>query len=243
MYPIFFSIGPIAIYSFGTLIAVGYLLAGLLLFRDARRKGENPILLLDLGIGLLLTALIGGRILYILLHLDFYLEDPWEILRIYRGGLVFYGGFVAAVGFAIFFIQRKKLPLWKTLDRMVPYVVLVHAFGRIGCFLNGCCYGKVTSLWVGVHFPGKDEPLHPTQLYESSFLFLLFFILRTLSERAPRPGTLFLGYLFSYGIFRFFIETLRGDQELFLGNWTLPQVLSVLVVGISLFLWAGRRTG
>lgn len=238
MHPVLFSIGFLTIYSFGAVIAVGYLLAAALVWVDARRAGKDPVVLLDLGVGLMLSALLGGRVLYILLHLEDYLKDPLEGFKIQHGGLVFYGGFAGALLFVFVFIRKRKLPLWKTLDAIVPYAVLVHAFGRIGCFLNGCCYGKPTHLFWGVFFPGQHYRIHPTQLYESFFLFVLFGLLRIVSRRKIRgEGSLFCLYLFSYGLFRFGIEFLRGDQETFFWNFTLPQLFSVVLVAGSLFFW------
>ncbi len=242
MHPIFFSVGTLTVYSFGTLIAVGVLLATLLVWRDAKKRGENPSVLLDLGLGLVFFALLGGRILYVLLNLEWYLSDPLEIFRIQHGGLVFYGGLAGAFAFALIFIRKKHLPFWKTLDRMVPYAVLVHAFGRIGCFLNGCCYGKPTESFLGVTFPNLAFPRHPTQLYESGFLFLLFVLLRALSGKSGfQSGRLFFLYLFCYGLFRFVVEFFRGDQETFLWGWTLPQALSLSILFIPLLVWRTRR--
>jgi len=242
MHPILFSIGFVTIYSFGTMIAVGYLLAGSLLWREARRKKKDPAILLDLGIGVMLSALLGGRALYIILNLGDYLKDPLEAFKIQHGGLVFYGGLLGAIFFALLFIKRKGLPLWETLDEMTPYATLVHAFGRIGCFLNGCCYGRPTSLFWGVTFPGHKFPLHPTQLYESFFLIVLFFVLRNFARKKTAfSGGIFLLYLFCYGLFRFIVEFFRGDQEIMPPGLTLPQVLSALLVGVSLFFWKKRK--
>ncbi|MBI4436004.1 MAG: prolipoprotein diacylglyceryl transferase [Candidatus Omnitrophica bacterium] len=238
MHPILFSVWIFTIYSFGTLLAVGYLFAAFLLFRDARRRGKDPASLLDLGTGLLLSGLLGARLLYIFLHLEEYLEDPLEVFRLQRGGLVFYGGLAAAVVFAILFIQRKRLPLWQTLDEIVPYATLVQAFGRIGCFLNGCCYGKPTLSRIGILFPGHPVPLHPTQLYESFSLFILFILFRSLAQKRALPvGRLFVLYLFSYGLLRFIVEFFRGDQDLWMWGWTLPQGVSLFLIGLSLMLW------
>ena len=243
MYPILFSIGAFTIYSFGTLIAIGYLLAGMFLWRDTRRKGEDPALLFDLGMGMMLSGLLGGRALYIFLNLKEYLAQPLEIVKIHHGGLVFYGGFVGAFGFAIFFAKRKGRSVWGLLDEIIPYAVLIHAFGRIGCFLNGCCFGLPTSFFLGVVFPGGVLPLHPTQLYESFFLLLLFVLLRALSQRKmlATPGSLFLVYLFYYSLLRFGVEFFRGDQERFLWGWTRPQLSSILLLGMSCLFWKGRR--
>ncbi len=242
MHPILFSIGFLTVYSFGALIAVGYLAAAALIWQDARKSGKDPAALLDLGVGLLLAALLGGRLLYILLNAEEYLKNPLEAIQIQHGGLIFYGGLAGAFLFALFFVAKKRLPLWKTVDEALPYAVLVHAFGRIGCFLNGCCYGKPTSWAWGMTFPGKRVPLHPTQLYESFFLFCFFLFLRSFSQRKEmKPGVLSCLYLFGYGVFRFLVEFFRGDQEAFLWGATFPQGVSVLLVGASLFFWKWKK--
>jgi len=241
VYPILFSFGFLTIYSYGTMIALGYLLASFLLWRDVKKENKNPSVYLDLGIGLMVAALLGGRLFYILLHLDFYGSNPLEVLRVDHGGLISYGGLLGAFLWGLFFIRRKNLPFWETLDRMVPYAVLVHAWGRIGCFLNGCCYGKPTGFWTGVVFLGDIIPRHPTQLYESFFLFLLFVVLRGLQYRTLQKGTVFLLYLLCYGLFRWGVEFLRGDQALFLWGWTLPQYLSFLMLGIPIICWRKRK--
>ena len=242
MHPILFSIGIFTVYSFGTLLAVGTLFAVWVLFRDTRRNGRNPAPLLDLGTGLLLSGLLGARLLYVFLHLEEYLRDPLEIFRFQHGGLVFYGGLAAALLFAWSFIQRKALPLRQTLDEIAPYALLVQAFGRIGCFLNGCCYGKPTLSWWGILFPGRPVRLHPTQLYESFFLLVLFMVFRALARKRSLPvGGLFALYLFSYGLLRFVVEFFRGDQEVLSGGLTLPQWMSLCLMLFSLMLWRRGR--
>ncbi|MFH1858455.1 MAG: prolipoprotein diacylglyceryl transferase [Candidatus Omnitrophota bacterium] len=242
MHPVLFSIGFLTVYSFGAMIALGYLLVGALLWYDKRCKGEDPTPLYDFSVGLVLASLLGGRLFYILLYWRDYLQDPLEVFRIYHGGLVFYGGLIGAIVYAFLYIKKKKLPLWKTLDEAVPYAVLVHAFGRIGCFLNGCCYGKPTRFILGVVFPDRSVPIHPTQLYESAGLFLIFLALRKWSrKRTPFPGAIFLGYLFSYGVLRFLVEFFRGDQRGLFWNLTLHQFLSFVLVAVSVFLWSRQK--
>ena len=236
MHPILFSIGIFTIYSFGTMLAAGYLVAASLLWGSEKRRGSDPAALSDLGIGLLLFGLVGARVFYILLNPQIYLEDPAEIFRIQHGGLVFYGGFVGSFLFFLFFVRKKRLPFWETVDRMTPYAILVQAFGRIGCFLNRCCYGKPTSLPIGVVFPGSLVPVHPTQLYEAASLFALFVPFYLLSQKRQKPGALFSGYLVTYGLLRFIVEFARGDQKHFLLGLTLPQFLSLFFILIGLAL-------
>ena len=238
MHPILVSTKWMTIYSFGTLVAMGYLFAGFLLWREMRQKGKDPMAFLDLGLGVLLSSLLGGRLLFILLNLREYLEDPVEIFKIYHGGLVFYGGFLSALLFAFWFIHKKNLPLWETLDVMTPYAVLVHAFGRIGCFLNGCCYGIETHGILGVQFPHLAEPRYPTQLFSSAIAFVLFLIISFAYSRKKRDGEVFVWGLVLYMTYRFGIEFLR-DNPRYLFQLTLAQWISLFLVPL-LLLWYPR---
>jgi len=174
MHPVLFQIGGVTLYSFGLMVAVGCLISGLWLLRHGRSRGIDPNLLLDLAIGLFLSGLLGARLSFVLLHLDWYRLHPLEIIQIQQGGLVVYGGVLLAVLFGVFFTRRKTLSFWAIADLVVPFWVLGQAFGRIGCFLNGCCYGRPSSLFFAVRLPASALRVHPTQLYESAGLFFLF---------------------------------------------------------------------
>ncbi len=234
MHPILFKIGPVQLYSYGAMLAVAFLVVTFLARRRANSLGMNGDDILDLCIYLIVSGLIGARLLFILLNLDYYRQRPLEIAMLWKGGLVWYGGLISAILTAIIFLRAKKIPLLKTGDLMMPYVALGQAIGRIGCFLNGCCYGTPTTLPVGVTFDAAHGPVHPTQLYESLAMFIVFLVLR---RRTPGNGkTLFL-YLILYSAFRFFNEFLRGDNTAALLGLTVYQVISVMIFAIAVILW------
>ncbi|KPK42385.1 MAG: hypothetical protein AMJ78_02725 [Omnitrophica WOR_2 bacterium SM23_29] len=234
MYPILFKIGPISIHSYGVMLAIAFLVATFLAKRRAITAGIDGNIILDLAIYLITSGILGARLLYVFLNLGYYKENPLEIIMIWRGGLVWYGGFILAIFLAIWFLKAKKLPILKTGDLIIPYVALGQAIGRIGCFLNGCCYGKPTSLPLGVTFDPALGSVHPTQLYESAAMFLIFLILK---GRMPGDGKTIFLYLISYSIFRFFNEFLRGDVPQVLVGLTVSQIISIVVLLTTIIVW------
>jgi phosphatidylglycerol:prolipoprotein diacylglycerol transferase len=253
MYPTLITFGPLSLHSYGLFVALGFL-AGIGLFRaEARRLGEDPERVTELCLLLLLAALAGARVFYILSAPAIFMAQPLEIFKIWNGGLVFYGGFVGALAAALLFFRRHRLPAWRWADMGTPGLALGHCFGRLGCFLAGCCYGRACDLPWGVTFsdPRSLAPtgraLHPTQLYEAGAMLLLFALLWRLRRRKRFEGQLFWGYVLIYGLARAAIETLRGD---FRGTWAAAYGLSpsqgiglamaLLSAGMLAFL--GRRT-
>ncbi len=234
MYPVLVRIGPINIYSYGVMLALGFLVAIFLARRRAISLGMDGDAIIDLGIWLIISGILGARLLYVILNLNYYKEVPLESVMIWRGGLVWYGGLISAVLVAMGFLRKRKMPILKTGDLMLPYVALGQAIGRIGCFLNGCCYGKPTSLVFGVSFTAAQAPVHPTQLYESAAMFLLYLALRKIK---PGDGKTILLYLLFYSTFRFFNEFLRGDNPIALAGLTVSQLISVIVFIIAIILW------
>ena len=232
MYPILFAIGGINLYSFGFSVAVGFLISSFLLLKECRRKGIDANPILDLALGSFISALVGGRLLYVLLHQSWYGAHPFEIFQVQRGGLIAYGGILLGVLFAIVFLRLKRISFWKAADLLIPFGVLTQAFGRIGCFLNGCCYGRPSSLFG----------IHPTQLYESFGLFLLFAGLRYADRWQLKPGRLFALYLVGCGILRFVVEFFRGDQAPFLIGLTLAQWMSLASLVAGAWIWTWRNT-
>ena len=219
MYPILFKIGPVQVYSYGVMLALAFLAAAFLAKRRASALGMKGDDILDLCVWLIVSGLIGGRLLFVLLNLDYYRENPFDALKLWQGGLVWYGGLIAAVLATVIFLSAKKMPILKTCDLMAPYVALGQSIGRIGCFLNGCCYGKAG---------------HPTQLYESAAMFAVFLILR---KRTPANGRTFFLYLILYSCIRFAIEFLRGDNPAVLMGLTISQLISVAIFVTAVILW------
>jgi phosphatidylglycerol:prolipoprotein diacylglycerol transferase len=217
MYPILFRVGNITVYAYGFMIALGFFLGIVLAMRAARRVGENPEKIMDLSFYILVAAIVGSRLFYIATAWDAFADNPLEMVKIWKGGLVFYGGFIGAVVTAVAYMKLAGLPLWKTADILAPSLALGQAIGRLGCFLAGCCYGRTTDVFWSVTFTDQNclapvnTALHPTQLYSAVTNLAIFAILFVISRRNQVTGRVFWTYVLLYGLTRSIIETLRGD--------------------------------
>ncbi|MBE0426488.1 MAG: prolipoprotein diacylglyceryl transferase [Nitrospirae bacterium] len=239
MHPVLFRFGPITIYTYGFLVAAGFLLGLALAIRQAKKEGIPHNKIVDLGFYILIAALVGSRLFFIFINTGYYIENPLDILKIWEGGLVFYGGVLLAVPTAIWYARKNFLGIWKTADIFAPSIAIGHAIGRLGCFFAGCCYGKTAeTLPWGIIFTNPESlaptniPLHPTQLYESAGEFLIFFLLITLRRYKSFNGQLFMTYLILYSILRFIVEFFRGDVErgFIMYNLSVSQGVSILVL-------------
>ena len=229
MHPILFEFGNFKIYSYGVMVALGSLLAIYMASRQGKRAGIAPEKIFDIGLYALLFGIIGARILHVLLDFGYYANQPLEIIMLNRGGLAFHGGLAVGIIAAWYFIRRNRMPLQKTADIIIPYVALGQAIGRIGCFLNGCCYGKPTYLGIGISLPGHLQRLLPTQLFSSLFLFLTFLALKKIYKKKRYDGAVLFSYLLIFSAGRFFIDFLRGDlTPVFLGL-TASQLISISI--------------
>lgn len=229
------------IYWYGLLVAAGFVAALLYWRAMARRLGLPQGIESDLALMVMLCGILGARALYVAANWSHYAAHPSEILRIDQGGLIFYGGLLAAGAGVIGMAYVKKLPLWKLGDFTVSALPLGHAFGRIGCLLNGCCYGAPCDLPWAVHT--ADAWRHPVQGYEALFNLALFLALRhLLLKPSPRQGRVVATYLIGYGSWRFAIEFLRGDPRM--AAWAgldAAQILSLALVTVGLALAIGLR--
>jgi phosphatidylglycerol:prolipoprotein diacylglycerol transferase len=251
MYPDLLTIGNFTIHTYGVCIALGALLGITLISLEAKKKGYDQQQILDLTFYLLITAIIGSRIFYVILNPKYYFHHPLEMLMIWRGGLVFYGGFIFAFATCFLYLKKHNLPFLKTCDLLVPGLAIGEAIGRIGCFFAGCCYGKLTDLPWAVTFTHPHSlaklgvPLHPTQLYSSLKALLVFFILISFRRYKKGEGQLTWIYILLYAIGRLIIENLRGDERglLILNFITLTQAIALLFIPIALFMvfYSGRN--
>jgi len=237
MHRILIEIGPVTIYSYGFFLAVAFLICIFLIRRDAERFGLAFDKILDCLIWILISGIVGGRLLYVLINWQYYVQYPLRILALRDGGMAFHGSLVLAVVAGVFISRFKGLPFWRTSDFLAPYIPLGHAIGRIGCFFNGCCYGKVIEDGPGVTFPGELHMRIPVQLYSSLFLLLLYFLLSFLRGKKFFDGFIFCAYVIIYSIFRFFIEFFRGDTPPVLFGMTLPQIISAGMFMLGMAVW------
>jgi phosphatidylglycerol:prolipoprotein diacylglycerol transferase len=249
VYPRLFELGPVTVYAYGVLLAAAYLLGLKFAMVRAGRRGLDQARVLDLGIYIIVSALVGAKLLLVLTDLGTFIENPRELLTLIRAGGVFYGGLILAVAVAIWYIRRVGLPLWTTCDVFAPGIALGHVVGRLGCFFAGCCYGTETTVPWAVTFTDPfaeanvgtplHRPLHPTQLYEAGAEALILGLL-LVTERRWRPfaGRTFWLYLFLYGISRFAIEFFRGDPRGAVMGLSTSQFISVVLVPLSIGMLA-----
>jgi len=252
MYPVLFRLGHVTVYAYGFFLALGLVTGAILVFLKVRKRGIgiSP----EAGAGLffytVLSAILGSRLLFALLNFDFFRRNPLHFFKIWEGGLVFYGGLILAGAVSILYSRWHRLPILKLLDLVSSPIALGLSFGRIGCFLAGCCYGKETDLPWGVVFTDPNSlarlnvPLHPTQLYDAANGLAIFFFLNWMEKRKAFDGEMFLLLLGLYSVGRFFVERLRGDPRGFLfQDVSTSQGIGILLALCSFFmLFYLRRT-
>lgn len=244
MHPILAQLGPIPIHTYGFLIALGFIVAVQVIQRLAIRSNIDPDKMQDLVFGGLAIGFLGARLVFVITRFSYFMENPIDIFKVWEGGLVFYGGPLATVPFIIWFARKHRLPLWKTLDAVVPGLVIAHAFGRLGCLAAGCCYGKPTEAPWGIRLNSelvdpllRGVPLHPTQIYESLSLFILFIGLLAVFKRRRFEGQVALVYSMTYPIIRSIIEIYRGDT---IRGFVIDGILSTSqFISILVFVVAG----
>lgn len=235
MRPILFQIGTVPIYSYGTMVAIAFMVGLWMIGRQTQKEGLAPYdKIVDLSLWILVGGIIGARLLFVLLELPTYLARPLTIFMISEGGLSFYGAVIG--GFIGGFVYAKKntLPVWPLADVIAPWVALGYSIVRIGCLLNGCCYGLPTHLPWAMRCASIDGQLrHPTQIYALLASLMIFFILIALRKRKPFPGFLFWFYIGIYAVTRFVIEIYRESQILAFGWLRTTQVACVLLLFLS----------
>lgn len=250
MHPILLELGPLTIYSYGVFLASAYLLGLWMAVRRANAAGLDGNRVLDLGIWVIIAALVGAKAL--LFIVDFrYFTSSWDsFMTLVRSGGVFYGGLIAAVVVCIYQLRKHKLPLWTSGDLFAPGIALGYMVGRLGCLLAGCCYGRPTDVAWAVTFTDAaaaanvgtplNVALHPTQLYESlAGLVILVVLLVTEGRGRSFPGRTFWRFVLMYSVLRFGIEYFRGDPRgEVLALLSTSQFISVALFPLSLFmLW------
>lgn len=249
MHPVAFNLGGLTVHWYGVLVACGFLAGFWTAGRRAPRTGVAPETVYDLGPWLILGAIAGARMLYVISYwrTDFADKPWWEVFMIHHGGLVYYGGLIGAALGTIGFARWKRLPLWRLADVLAPSIALGQAFGRLGCLMNGCCYGKPATLPWAIEYPADHAThgiaVHPTQVYESLLSAGLYVALAQLYRHRRFEGQVFAVYLLAYAILRTAVELFRGDYGMrYLGGCVTPgQLVSagILAAGGLLWWWQG----
>jgi phosphatidylglycerol:prolipoprotein diacylglycerol transferase len=242
MHPVLIDIGPITVYSYGFFVATAILLALGIAYREAKQRGLARHIVPDLGFYLILSAIVGARLLYVLFRFDYFAAHPLEILQFWKGGLVFSGGAVLAIAVGWFYLRQQNQSFLAWADAFAPGIAAGQAWGRIGCFLAGCCYGQTCYLPWAVSFESTESlapthvPLHPTQIYHSLAGVITFVLLLTLGKRLQGKGQAFGLFLVLYAVFRIGIEFYRASHTEALLGMSVTQWLSagLLLAGAAM---------
>lgn len=246
MHPILFEVGSITVYTYGFCIAVGALLGFTYMYWQGKKQyGITFDQSNNLFIFLVLAGVIGGKLFMIFEDPALYLSNPKKLFT--GSGFVFYGSLLTAVPIMLWYFKKIKVPVLGMLDVMAAVTCIVHGFGRIGCFMAGCCYGLPTDSFLSVIFTSPvcqaeplHTPLHPTQLYEATFIFTILIVLLILKSKKQFDGQLFLIYLMVYAIGRGILELFRGDMErgfLIENILSNSQFISLLVFSVALYFY------
>ena len=248
MHPVLMRLGTLEIHTYGVLVAAGFLAGILTAQRRARQAGFATECISDLGVWLIIAAMLGAKLFYIIFFWnDFHAAWQATGLASLRAGFVFYGGFLGATTGVILYARQKHLAVWPLADVLAPSVALGHAFGRLGCFFEGCCYGRACTLPWAVQLPGHPGPVHPTQLYEAAGNLVIFFGLTAWTRHKRFASQVWWLYVLAYGALRFGVEFFRGDYDVhYLGGLTIAQLMAgglmlVAVAGLVLYGKSGAR--
>ncbi|MCX5711755.1 MAG: prolipoprotein diacylglyceryl transferase [Candidatus Omnitrophica bacterium] len=226
MHPIICQIGPFTIFSYGAAMAIGFIIAVFLARIQARKDNIDPDIIYNVTFISFILGILGARIFYVLSNLGFYSKNIPEIFMLQHGGLSVFGGLILGTAAAIVYLKIKKLSIYLVLDLLVPFLALGQAIGRIGCLLNGCCFGSTQI---------------PVQIYSSLLLLSIFMILRFIQDSAHVRGSIFYSYLLLYSVKRFSIEFWRLDNPRIFFGLTIFQLICIPLFMISLAWLFARR--
>jgi len=250
MFPDLFSIGPFTLHTYGLFVATGFLVGLMVTIKIGKAEGIAPQQTMDIGFLIIVAAIVGSRLMYVLMNISYYVERPIDIFKMWQGGLVFSGGIVCVVLAVVWYTRRHQLSFWKMADMWAPAMAVGQAIGRIGCFMAGCCYGKPTGSRWGAVFTDPHSlaplniPLHPTQLYSSVSNFIIFFILLLLHRKRKFDGQVFLWLLVLHSTARLFVERFRGDDRgmVLESGMTITQLVTlVILIGAIVTLYIFKR--
>ena len=251
MRPVLIEFGGIELPSYGIMLAVSFLCGLWYVRRKAPQIGIAPLIIETLAFYVMIGVILGGRLLYVAFHWAQYQSDPAGIFRIWEGGMMFFGGLLGGYLLGAMYMRKQKLPILKVSDLVAPALGLGLFFTRIGCFLNGCCFGTPSELPWAVRFPPDcvagtspigTQTLHPAQLYESVFGLALFFYLNKKLAAPDRHGVVFAQFLIFYGLFRFGIDLIRYYENS--ANYWINQLvaLGLILVGIVIIVRSRKKT-
>ncbi len=259
MHPVLFHIGSLPIRSYGVMVAIAFAAAIWLARRRAPARGVDPDTIIDLSFFVIIASILGARLTYVIVHWEYYANDPLRALKVWDGGLALYGGLIAGILCGLLFFSRRRVDAWVGADIVAPSLALGIGLGRIGCFLNGCCFGQPCAVPWGVTFPPGSGAgthyheilIHPTQLYESAAAFAVLGLLLLLDRRRRFPGFLLWVFVLLLSLTRFLVDPLRyyestsmavESASLSLTSNQLIGLVLALVSVVALVLLSRRRS-
>ncbi len=244
MYNDLLKIGPVVLHSYGLLIGIGFLAAVFIAERRAPKNGMDADTVAYFGMYCAITGILGAKILFVIVNWRAFLKAPLSVLG--TDGLVVYGGIIGGILCAVIYCKLKRTNFWDYFDLVLPSVAVAQGFGRLGCFMAGCCYGERTDAWYGIAFSHSNYApngvkLIPTQLLSSAGMFLIALLLFGYANRAKKAGQVGAVYLMLYSIGRFLVEFLRGDLERgSIGSLSTSQFISIFILVIGIAIWFFR---
>ena len=247
MYNDLFSIGPVTIHGYGLMIGIGFLCCVLMGTYRAKKYDMDKNAAIDIALLGVFIGFIGAKILYIIVEFDWFIRDPLAVLG--SEGFVVYGGIVAGVAAAIIYCRKRRLVFLEYFDLLAPTISIAQGFGRIGCFLAGCCYGRETSSFLGVTFPEGSiapagVPLLPTQLFSAAGNLAIMGILIWYYKRRKHTGDVGAMYLLLYSVGRFIIEFFRSDDRGAVAFLSTSQFISIFIAAVAILMFfLDRRRG
>jgi phosphatidylglycerol:prolipoprotein diacylglycerol transferase len=253
MLPVLFKLGPFTVHSYGVAVALSFLLGIAIVRHQTKARNLNPDLAYDIVLAAMIGGIVGARILYVIKNWSEFIVSPMSIFATWQGGLIFYGGLIGGALAVLAVVKMRRLPVAKVADIVAPALALGSAIGRLGCFANGCCYGKETHVPWAVTFTDNLSaasplgiPLHPTQIYEFTYNLISLAVLLWVGKRVKKDGVLFWLYVTLYGMFRFIVEFFRADPVAFAGM-SASQIFSIVlfVVGVAMvaYINSDRKKG
>lgn len=245
MLPIIAKFGSITIYTYGVAMALAFLLSIFIIRHESKRKGFSPDFAYDMVLFAMIGGIAGARAVYVIDHWSDFSGNIAQVFAIWQGGLVFYGGLIGGTLAVLGLVKMRKVSAGKVADIAAPCLAIGSAVGRLGCFSNGCCYGKETALPWGVSFTNSlssasplGVPLHPTQLYEFTYNILILGVLWWLRPKVKSDGFLFWLYVTLYGLFRFIVEFFRANPARYFGM-SASQTFSLILFATGMTVILG----
>lgn len=233
MHPVLFNLWKYPVYSWGLSLAVAFVVGTVYAAWTGKKKGVDPDNVIDLALFACIASIIGARLLYVLLNIGSYIDYPISVFYMRDGGLSYFGGLGAGIGVGALYCRRQKISIGKMADVVAPAVTIGYAIVRVGCLLNGCCYGHISEVPWALAAGAGDVLRHPTQLYSAILSVIIFFLLTAAEPKKKFEGQILWLYVGMYSVARFIVEFWRVGVRDYFAPFTATQVFCVLLAVLA----------